>query len=99
MKLYKPSEANKLFDGGSLVLYMVAIIMYGSSIRHGVTASVTGVWGDVSQNEGINVIAASQVIILLVLIGVLVLQLGQFYAEIEEDKEIASFKTSEKKTN
>ena len=35
IKLYKPSESNMLFDGGSLVLYMVAVIVYIANIVKG----------------------------------------------------------------
>ena len=35
MKLYKPSEANMLFDGASLVLYMCGITVYIANIVKG----------------------------------------------------------------
>ena len=36
VKLYKPNESNYLFDGASLVLYMIAVVLYGSSILKGI---------------------------------------------------------------
>merc|ERR1712080_331355 len=42
---------------------------------------ITGEWGEVDSKTGINVIAASQVMIILVLVGVLVLQGGLYYAQ------------------
>ena len=36
VKLYKPNESNYLFDGASLVLYMIAVILYGTSIMQGI---------------------------------------------------------------
>jgi len=35
VKLYKPNESNYLFDGASLVLYMIAVILYGTSVLSG----------------------------------------------------------------
>jgi hypothetical protein len=35
VKLYKANESNYLFDGASLVLYMVAVILYGTSVKTG----------------------------------------------------------------
>jgi Na+/proline symporter len=35
VKLYKPNESNYLFDGASLVLYMIAVVLYGTSILTG----------------------------------------------------------------
>jgi len=37
VKLYKPNESNYLFDGASLVLYMIAVILYGTSITTGMS--------------------------------------------------------------
>ena len=35
VKLYKANESNYLFDGASLVLYMVAVVLYGTSVLNG----------------------------------------------------------------
>lgn len=120
IKLYKPSEANMLFDGASLVLYMVGITVYLANIVKGLrlvtdgdygTKLVTGDTGaaaglDESVKEGIGreeslrVLAASNTILALVLVGVLVLQAGQWYAERKEEAELAEMdqKAAEKKT-
>ena len=37
VKLYKPNESNYLFDGASLVLYMIAVVLYGTSITTGIS--------------------------------------------------------------
>ena len=86
LKLYKPSESNKLFDGASLFIYMVGIVIYLSNLRIGVMSAVHGEWGDVDENTGINVIAASQVLIVFTFLGVLGLQVGQYWAEVEDQK-------------
>lgn len=89
IKLYKPSESNKLFDGGTLILYVIAISLYVSNIIVGIRSAIARNWGDVDENTGINVIAASQVFIVLVLLGVFVLQIGQYWAEKDEASSVA----------
>lgn len=109
IKLYKPKEANLLFDGASLVLYMVGITVYIANIVKGlrmVTANSYGApavegeaiagSGDpslegvgIGREDSLRVLAASNTILALVLIGVLVLQAGQWYAQSKEEEEMA----------
>ncbi|KAK4151947.1 Shr3 amino acid permease chaperone [Chaetomidium leptoderma] len=121
IKLFRPSEANVLFDGGSLILYVIGAGVYLSNIVKGLravsqpgglaaaeadaaaaAASVaaaaaaaggggrvlhTGpVSGEVvlGREDTLRVLSASHVILALVLVGVLVLQAGQWYAERKE---------------
>jgi len=86
IKLYKPSEDAKYFEYGSLGLLMVAIIVYLTNLRVGINSCLSGEWGEVDRNTGINVMAASQVMVVLVLVGVLVLQGGLYYAEWYDNK-------------
>jgi hypothetical protein len=37
VKLYKANESNYLFDGASLVLYMVAVVLYATSVLSGMS--------------------------------------------------------------
>jgi hypothetical protein len=115
-KLYKPSESNLLFDGGSLVLFMVAVIIYISNIAKGLRIVDRGVYGvgvvpeqgkdgegegsvkwggggsDIAENsvlgreDNLKVLSASNTILALVLLGVLVLQVGQWYADRADEK-------------
>ncbi|KAK6465243.1 hypothetical protein DFJ63DRAFT_310343 [Scheffersomyces coipomensis] len=86
IKLYKPNEEAKYFEYGTLALYMVAVVVYLTNLRVGVASAVAGQWGDVDSGTGINVIAASQFLIVLVLIGVFILQGGLYYAEWYDNK-------------
>lgn len=89
VKLYKPSESNALFDGASLVLFMVAVIVYGSNTVKGMQIIKSGEYGDeIPQIQSLQVVAASNTIMALVLIGVLLLQAGQWYAEKKEKEEL-----------
>ena len=114
LKLYKPSESNMLFDGGSLVLYMVAVIVYITNIVKGLRIVTEGKYGMMNLEEltqdqidevnlagfdretgntvlgredNLKVLAASNTILALVLVGVLVLQAGQWYAERSDERE------------
>ena len=106
-KLYKPSEANMLFDGASLVLYMCGVIVYITNIVKGLRVVTAGIYGQsdiiegeakeagaieeeyIGREDSLRVLAASNTILALVLVGVLVLQAGQWYAQRKEDAEIA----------
>ncbi|KAL9098313.1 MAG: hypothetical protein Q9187_009681 [Circinaria calcarea] len=105
LKLYRPSESNLLFDGASLGLYVVGIIVYVTNIASGLKAVAEGEAApleelqargteaegelvDVSTEDGLRVLAASNTILALVMVGVLVLQAGQWYAERKEGQEV-----------
>lgn len=119
LKLYKPSESNMLFDGGSLVLYMAGVIVYIANIVKGLRIVTAGKYGEgvdkvianpdrndevdmgawdretgasiLGREDNLKVLAASNTILALVLVGVLVLQAGQWYAERADEKEKRKF--------
>lgn len=86
IKLYKPLDDSKYFEYGTLGLMMVGIVIYLTNLRIGVNSCITGQWGEVDQNTGINVMAASQFLIVIALLGVLILQAGLYYAEWYDEK-------------
>lgn len=108
-----------LFDGGSLVLYMIAVVIYMTNIVKGLRIVSLGQYGEGLKNalgdsaraddidvgtgvdvetgndvlgreDNLKVLSASNTILALVLVGVLVLQIGQWYAERVEEKEKAA---------
>lgn len=115
IKLFKPSESNLLFDGASLVLYTVGVIVYITNIVKGLRIVTGGVYdkpmmegerhvpppsqiGEVviGREDSLKVLAASNTILALVLVGVLVLQAGQWYAESKDQDEAEKFAEKEK---
>lgn len=99
-KLFKPSEANLLFDGASLVLYVIGVVVYLTNIVKGLRIVTLGLYGEagtgvgeegIGREESLRVLAASNTILALVLVGVLVLQAGQWYAERKEQDEVEKF--------
>ncbi|KAK2805798.1 hypothetical protein FQN50_006074 [Emmonsiellopsis sp. PD_5] len=105
-KLYKPSESNMLFDGASLVLYMCGVIVYVANIIKGLRIVSSGEYGTpdpedesdqvLGREDSLKVMSASNTILALVLVGVLVLQAGQWYAERKEQQEVEDFNVKEK---
>ncbi|KAI6785671.1 to secretory component protein shr3 [Emericellopsis cladophorae] len=103
IKMYRPSEANFLFDGASGILYLIGVAVYSSNTIKGLRAVSEGVWdteeyqatregryqGEVilGKEDSLRVLAASNTILALILIGVLVLQAGQWYAEKKDREE------------
>ncbi|KAL1855924.1 hypothetical protein VTK73DRAFT_8419 [Phialemonium thermophilum] len=114
IKLFRPSEANVLFDGASLVLYVIGVGVYIANIVKGLRLVSSGAWDDLEvtdteaaaaaaagagsggggyragndgylgREDSLRVLSASNTILALVLVGVLVLQAGQWYAERKE---------------
>lgn len=102
-----------LFDGASLVLYMIGVIIYIANIVKGLRVISSGAYGTelvegeaairgmlggvegeqpLGREDSLKVLAASNTILALVLVGVLVLQAGQWYAERKEGQEMAKMR-------
>lgn len=109
IKLYKATEANLLFDGASLVLYMCGVVVYIANIVKGMRTVDAAAYGGqtvvdgetvvqkemegeeaeyIGREDSLRVMAASNTILALVLVGVLVLQAGQWYAQRKEAEEL-----------
>jgi hypothetical protein len=102
IKMFRPSEANLLFDGASGILYLIGVAVYTSNTIKGLRAVSAGVWKEdeyketregrfsgemiLGREDSLKVLAASNTILALILVGVLVLQAGQWYAE-KKDKD------------
>lgn len=80
IKIYKCDPDALYFEYGTLGLFVLAIIIYLTNLRTGLYSCIYGNWGEVDMPTGINVMAASQVMIILVLFGILFLQAGLYYA-------------------
>lgn len=79
IKIYKPSEDVKYFEYATLGMFVLGIVIYIANIRVGVLSAVHNQWGEVDQNTGISVMAASQLMVIFVFVGILVLQGGFYY--------------------
>ena len=109
IKLYKANEANLLFDGASLVLYMCGVVVYIANIVKGMRTVDANAYGGqqlaedesivgkqlageeadfIGREDSLRVMAASNTILALLMVGVLVLQAGQWYAQRKEAEEL-----------
>ncbi|CCH44745.1 Secretory component protein SHR3 [Wickerhamomyces ciferrii] len=95
IKLYKPSEDSKYFEYGSLLLYVLAVCVYLTNLRTGADSALHGEWGEVDANTGINVIAASSSMIVFLLGGIIMLQVGLYYGEWEYQQRLEIFNKEE----
>jgi ER membrane protein SH3 len=119
VKLYKPNESNYLFDGASLVLYMIAVILYGTSITTGIFLSYESnqsrhrkcQGGRIRRNDKNRYIASHggfpcyprcctywycPCTLGVDCTGVLLLQGGQWYAEVAALREMKEMEASER---
>ncbi|CAK7264501.1 Protein csh3 [Sporothrix epigloea] len=112
VKLFRPSEANVLFDGSSLVLYIIGTGIYITNIVQGLRTVSANIWDDpavmeahsgplsgdvlLTREDSLKVMSASNTILALVLVGVLILQAGQWYAERREASDYEEVSRQEK---
>ena len=94
-----------LFDGASLVLYMCGVTVYIANIVKGLRLASAGQYGAdlattpdeneqiLGREDSLKVLSASNTILALVLVGILVLQAGQWYAERKDAQEFESLAT------
>jgi len=104
IKLFKPSEANLLFDGSSLALYVIGVVVWITNIVKGLRIVTSGLYGVpqegdtevvIGREDTLRVLAASNTILALILVGVLVLQAGQWYAERKDQDEAEKFEKAQ----
>lgn len=116
IKLFRPSEANFLFDGASLILYLIGFGVYVANIIKALRSVNANIWENdgfdgkthqgpegeliLGREDSLKVLSASNTILALVLVGILVLQAGQWYAEKKEaDDANALAKAAEKEAS
>ncbi|KTW26469.1 hypothetical protein T552_02949 [Pneumocystis carinii B80] len=81
MKLYGGNKSNLLFDSGSLVLYIAGIIIYNVYLIQGLETIFQRTYNSFNKIDTLRILAATHVVLALILIGILVLQSSQFCAE------------------
>lgn len=96
IRIYKPNPELSMFEYASLGLYVLAVCVFITNIKTGIECSVTGNWGEVTQNQGLAVIASSNIILLVMLFGVILLQIGLWYTNNDYQKRLTKFYEEEK---
>lgn len=95
IRVYKPNPDLQLFEYCSLGLYVLGICVFITNVKTGIDCSITRNWGEVTENQGLAVIASSNVIVLLLFIGVIVLQAGLWYTKWEHQQRLQQFYAKE----
>lgn len=91
VRLYKPNEDLKMFEYASLGMFVMGVCVFITNIKTGIECSLTGNWGEVSENQGIAVIGSSNIILLCVFFGVILLQAGLWWATFDLDTRMQQF--------
>ncbi|AGO10319.1 AaceriABL137Wp [[Ashbya] aceris (nom. inval.)] len=99
IRIYKPNPELQLFEYGSLAMYVLGVCVFLTNIKTGVNSAHYGNWGEVTQNQGLAVIASSNIILLVVFVGVLVLQSGLWYSEWEYAQRLETFMAEQEAEN
>lgn len=95
IRIYKPNPDLQLFEYCTLGFYVFGICVFITNIKTGVECSVARTWGEVTENEGLAVLASSNVILLLIFLGVIVLQAGLWYTRWEHQQRLDKFYAQE----
>lgn len=74
---------------------MASFLLTSSNLYKGILTVAAGAYGEVNREDTLRVIAASNVILACVLFGVIVLQVGQGYAEQAAVREMLEFQAAE----
>lgn len=95
IRVYKPNPDLQTFEYCSLGLYVFGICVFITNIKTGIECSISHNWGEVTENQGIAVLGSSNIILLLLFTGVLVLQGGLWYTEWEHQQRLKTFYAQE----
>ncbi|CAG59540.1 uncharacterized protein GVI51_G05621 [Nakaseomyces glabratus] len=97
IRIYKPNPDLQLFEYASLGLFVLAVCVFITNVKTGIECSITGNWGEVTQNQGLAVIASSNIILLVMFLGVILLQIGLWYTNYDYQKQLQAFYAEERK--
>jgi len=89
-RLAQGSTSSVLFDGGSLVLYLASLTVYGSNVRDSLQQLQGAVPGTQPTLDILKDLGSAHLLISVALTGVISLQAGQFFAERQVQNETDS---------
>lgn len=96
-RVYKPSPDLQMFEYASLGMYVLGVCVFLTNIKTGIESAIHRQWGEVTENQGLAVIASSNIILLVVFSGVLVLQAGLWYTNWEYQQRLKTFYSEDAK--
>lgn len=95
VRIYKPNPDLKIFEYASLGMYVMGICVFITNIKTGIECALTHNWGEVSESQGIAVIGSSNIILIAVFFGVLLLQAGLWWANFDLEARLKDFYAEE----
>lgn len=97
VRIVNPHPDYQLFEYGTFVLLFLFVCVFLTNVKTGIETCKHRNWGDVSENQGLQVLAASNLILLAIVIGIIILQGGLWYTKWDYQKRLAVFNMEIKK--
>lgn len=97
VRIVNPHPDYQLFEYGTFVLLFLFVCVFLTNVKTGIETCKHRNWGDVSENQGLQVLAASNLILLAIIIGIVILQGGLWYTKWDYQKRLAVFNMEIKK--
>lgn len=96
LRIAKPNPDFQMFEYGTFVLLFLFLCVFLTNVKTGIETCSHRQWGDVSEKQGLQVLAASNLILFAILLGVIILQAGLWYTKWDYKKRLDEFYTEEK---
>lgn len=96
VRITKPNPDFQMFEYGTFVLLFLFLCVFLTNVKTGIETCSNRKWGDVSEKQGLQVLAASNLILFAILVGVIILQAGLWYTKWDYKKRLAEFYEEEK---
>lgn len=91
IRIVNPHPDYQLFEYGTFVLLFLFVCVFLTNVKTGIETCQHRNWGDVSENTGLQVLAASNMILLAIIVGIVILQGGMWYTKWEYQKRLDAF--------
>ncbi|KAF0268323.1 hypothetical protein FOG50_03321 [Hanseniaspora uvarum] len=97
IRIVNPHPDYQLFEYGTFVLLFLFVCVFLTNVKTGIETCKHRNWGDVSENQGLQVLAASNLILLAIIVGIVILQGGMWYTKWEYQKRLTAHNLEIKK--
>ncbi|KAL6944284.1 hypothetical protein ACO0RG_001016 [Hanseniaspora osmophila] len=97
IRIYKPHPDLQMFEYGTLILYFLTVCVFLTNVKTGIDSCHYREWGEITENQGLAVIGSSNLIILIIISGVLILQIGLWWTNWDYQSRLQEFFAEEEK--
>ncbi|XBW35184.1 hypothetical protein QEN19_000747 [Hanseniaspora menglaensis] len=91
VRVVKPHPDYQMFEYGTFILLFLFLCVFLTNVKTGIETCGHRRWGDVSEKQGLQVLAASNLILLVILLGIIFLQAGLWYTKWDYQKQLDQF--------